>query len=328
MNGAQTELENGLLRRAGAVASSDDDDAMRIAMIASECEPYAKTGGLADVVDALARGAGPAGHERRLRRRSTSICRATGLRSRRADAEPLDSDRIRPGLAATDRRLARRRRGRRLPAAARRPPGGFDRDGLYGYPRQRRALRAPGPRGARGDARSTAGRSTSSTSTTGSLGDPRPAASALRRLIRIVAWRRRAVTGHVPQPRLPRLGRARRRRSSGSPGDRSSAPAPTAWTCCARGSAADLVNTVSPGFARESLTPEFGAGVDDVRCAPWATALPRDHQRHRYGALEPGHGRGDPARYSRDRPGGQGRLPRDLCAQWAWIPARRRRCSR
>ena len=28
---------------------------MRIAMIASECEPWAKTGGLADVVDALSR---------------------------------------------------------------------------------------------------------------------------------------------------------------------------------------------------------------------------------------------------------------------------------
>ena len=28
--------------------------------------------------------------------------------------------------------------------------------------------------------------------------------------------------------------------------------------------AADTVNTVSPGFARESLTPEFGAGVDDA----------------------------------------------------------------
>ena len=36
---------------------------MRIAMIASECEPYAKTGGLADVVDALSRGLGQAGHE-------------------------------------------------------------------------------------------------------------------------------------------------------------------------------------------------------------------------------------------------------------------------
>ena len=36
---------------------------MRIAMVASECEPFAKTGGLADVVDALSRALGRAGHE-------------------------------------------------------------------------------------------------------------------------------------------------------------------------------------------------------------------------------------------------------------------------
>ncbi len=36
---------------------------MRIAMVASECEPFAKTGGLADVVDALSRALGQAGHE-------------------------------------------------------------------------------------------------------------------------------------------------------------------------------------------------------------------------------------------------------------------------
>lgn len=36
---------------------------MRIAMVASECEPYAKTGGLADVVDALSRALGALGHE-------------------------------------------------------------------------------------------------------------------------------------------------------------------------------------------------------------------------------------------------------------------------
>jgi len=36
---------------------------MRIAMIASECEPFAKTGGLADVVDALSRALGQLGHE-------------------------------------------------------------------------------------------------------------------------------------------------------------------------------------------------------------------------------------------------------------------------
>ncbi|MBA2489852.1 MAG: glycogen synthase [Chloroflexi bacterium] len=36
---------------------------MRIAMVASECEPFAKTGGLADVVDALSRSLGRRGHE-------------------------------------------------------------------------------------------------------------------------------------------------------------------------------------------------------------------------------------------------------------------------
>ena len=36
---------------------------MKIAMVSSECEPFAKTGGLADVVDALARALGGLGHE-------------------------------------------------------------------------------------------------------------------------------------------------------------------------------------------------------------------------------------------------------------------------
>jgi len=36
---------------------------MRIAMISSECEPFAKTGGLADVVDALSRALGQRGHD-------------------------------------------------------------------------------------------------------------------------------------------------------------------------------------------------------------------------------------------------------------------------
>src|SRR3954466_12372013 len=42
-------------RRAGAY---DRRVTMRVALIAAECEPWAKTGGLADVVDALARAVG------------------------------------------------------------------------------------------------------------------------------------------------------------------------------------------------------------------------------------------------------------------------------
>ena len=38
-----------------------DSMPMRVAMLAAECEPWAKTGGLADVVDALARALGRLG---------------------------------------------------------------------------------------------------------------------------------------------------------------------------------------------------------------------------------------------------------------------------
>ena len=50
---------------------------LRIAFLAAECEPWAKTGGLADVVDALARAVGALRERRRSTRRSTSSCRAT-----------------------------------------------------------------------------------------------------------------------------------------------------------------------------------------------------------------------------------------------------------
>src|SRR5512136_661988 len=39
-------------------------DAMRVVCIAAECEPWAKTGGLGDVVDALARAVGAIGASR------------------------------------------------------------------------------------------------------------------------------------------------------------------------------------------------------------------------------------------------------------------------
>ena len=55
--------------------------AMRVAMLAAECEPWAKTGGLADVVDALARALG-AEAGGRLEHRWTCSCRATGASRR------------------------------------------------------------------------------------------------------------------------------------------------------------------------------------------------------------------------------------------------------
>ena len=42
----------------GAARGYHADMGLRVAMLAAECEPWAKTGGLADVVDALARALG------------------------------------------------------------------------------------------------------------------------------------------------------------------------------------------------------------------------------------------------------------------------------
>jgi starch synthase len=52
-----TVPDHALPRRTGPDAY-DEAMPMRVAFIAAECEPWAKTGGLADVVDALARALG------------------------------------------------------------------------------------------------------------------------------------------------------------------------------------------------------------------------------------------------------------------------------
>src|SRR6187200_966021 len=45
-------------RATGALPTTMDAMGLRVAFLAAECEPWAKTGGLADVVDALARALG------------------------------------------------------------------------------------------------------------------------------------------------------------------------------------------------------------------------------------------------------------------------------
>ena len=280
-----------------------DADPLRVAFIAAECEPWAKTGGLGDVVDALARslpsvpgatdglvdvflpryrsvpvpeGAGPA----------TVAPRSGSARARRRG-----------------RRVDRRRRGERLPAAARRPPGRLRPRRLLRPARRRRlrrqrlAVRAALPgraRGAPGRAR-PAGRPHP---------HPRLALVPGRPLPRPLVRRR---PGHRPgrrrpddpQPRLSRLDAARaaratwawRRATASSPTTR---PASTCWGPASSGPRSS--NTVSPGYARESLTPELGFGLDGD--APGeGRPLPRDPQRPRHRRLEPG----DRRRPRRDR---------------------------
>ena len=105
-----------------------------MAFIAAECEPWAKTGGLADVVDALARALGRA----RRRRASTARRRVPAALPRRAGA-PDASARTHARRSRTRGRGRARPRctildvaSRRLSAAPRRPPAGV---------RPRRAVR-------------------------------------------------------------------------------------------------------------------------------------------------------------------------------------------
>ena len=148
---------------------------MRVAMLAAECEPWAKTGGLADVVDALARALGQLGGDGA---RATPGRRLPAALPRRAGPDRSVGRR----RSCASRIRARRRAtatvdvldvagdGYRLRLVDH--PAAFDRDGFYGdaagdYPDNawrfglfcRAALEAL--RGRR------SGRSTSSTSTTG-----------------------------------------------------------------------------------------------------------------------------------------------------------------
>jgi starch synthase len=239
---------------------------MRIAMIASECEPWAKTGGLADVVDALARALGAAaplglGHEV-----DVYLPWYGGLEPP-ADLVPLEV-RVPVGGPAGEA-LPRYESltiwsgaadGYRLRLVQH--AGSFDRAGLY--------------MDAAGDYPDNAARFTL-------LG--RAALEAIRVEARPVD----IIHGHDWQAG-PGLLSLRHRYGA----DPVLAPAATMLTCHnlayhgwtprharwqldlpdgigapdgldllreAIGSA-DLVNTVSPTYAHESLTPEFGAGLD------------------------------------------------------------------
>ena len=216
--------------------------AIRVAFLAAECEPWAKTGGLADVVDALARALGRTGAEARQRpsrRRSTCSCRAIAIVPD-LPAEARTDDRSRAGPAGARRAPRRLGHRRRRPTAtgsawsttrrrstatactATRPattpttPGG---SGCSAGPRSRRS----GP---------TAGRSTSCTSTTGTPGRPRCSATTryaddpiIGRAAIVLTIHNLAYHGWTPRAALGQLGLR--------PGDGVAAPnAGRASTCC------------------------------------------------------------------------------------------------
>ena len=236
-------------------------------MVASECEPWAKTGGLADVVDALSRALGSPPRPGSATR-STSTCPGTAA-SRRRPACGRSS--------CACRSAARRRDGPRFEAVTLwsgeadgyrlrlvEHAASFDRAGLY--------------MDGGGDYPDNAARFTL-------LG--RAALEAIRAEARPVD----VIHGHDWQagPALlslrhryavdPLLARSATMLTCHNLAYHGWTPRDRAWQLDLPDSvgepegvdllreaiyAADIVNTVSPTYARESLTPEYGGGLDEV----------------------------------------------------------------
>jgi starch synthase len=234
---------------------------MRIAMIASECEPYAKTGGLADVVDALSRALGQAGHEV-----DVYLPRYRGLNPLDGSARLDLSVPTGSGEAAPVTLWTAQGRGYRLRLVDH--PPSFDRPDYYvtepgagiDYPDNgfrftllaRSALEA-----IRAESRGVDVLHGHDWEGAPALlllhhryaGDPLLSASAA-----VLTCHNLAYHGWVPREAAAQ--------QLDLPPD---VGAPDGVDLLREGIvAADAVNTVSPGFAAESLTAEFGAGVDDI----------------------------------------------------------------
>ena len=225
-------------------------------MISSECEPFAKTGGLADVVDALSRALGGLGHEVDVflpRYRGVEPPAGSHRRTLTVPTDGTGGDVALWDGAADGYRI-------RL---VDHPPS-FDREGLYGeagadYP----------DNGARF---ALLGRTALEAATTeeappdvlhGHDWQSGPAILALRRAAgsgltlsataTMLTFHNLAYHGWVPRERAGDLG---------LPPDVGAADGIDLLREAAL--AVDVANTVSPTYARESITPEYGAGMDDV----------------------------------------------------------------
>ena len=232
--------------------------------------------------------------------RSTSSCRATGPCPSRRTAGPGRPLRV-PDPQSLDGAVELtiidvEANGYRLRLVDH--PAAFDRDGFYGPPGGgdfadnawrfglfcRAALEA-----LRAESRSTGRRHP----------PPRLARRARRRSSATAGTADDPVLGRAadrpdaPQPRLSRLDAARGARPARAGAGRRDRrrAAPTGIDLLAAGiERAEMVNTVSPGYARESLTP--GARVRARRSAAGeGRPLRRDPQRPRHDRLEPGNRR-------------------------------------
>lgn len=237
---------------------------MRVALLAAECEPWAKTGGLADVVDALARALG------RLPETGAALAARVDVLLPRYRSVPVPADAIaEPVLEVEDPAGGRPLRvtvlnveadGYRLRLVD--LPEAFDRDAYYDHPDDawrfaafcRAALAALRRDGTPLDVLHAhdwhAGPALLERARGEAAGDPFLAGLAVLTTIHNLAYH-----GWVPRERLGQLGLAAGDPLAGANPD----GIDLLLTAIER---AELANTVSPGFAREALTPEYGMGLD------------------------------------------------------------------
>ena len=242
---------------------------MRVAMLASECEPWAKTGGLADVVDALARALGELDGSRgrdagrRLPAALSGVPEPAQHRAHTRAARPGPAGAV--GNRARSPSSTSPANGYRLRLVDH--PAAFDRDGFYGddagdYPDNawrfglfcRTALET-----LRADGRPLDVLHLHDWHT-GAGGDP-----ARRPLPVRSDRRRRGDPDDAPQPGLPRLD-ARGRPAPARPGPGDGVVPPDADGIDLLLSGHRARRAGQHGLARvspaEALTPEFGMGLD------------------------------------------------------------------
>ena len=242
---------------------------MRVAFLAAECEPWAKTGGLADVVDALARALGRLGEDALAtpvdvflpRYRGVPVPASIERRSVVQVPDPRAPSGHSPVTVSDVQADGYRLRLVDHPAA-------FDRDGYYGdaagdYADNawrfglfcRAALETLRADGRRVDVLHLHDWHTGPAAI---FRDARYADDPiLGRAAILMTLHNLAYHGWTPSTRLAQLGLA--------PGDGVVALDADGIDLLASGiERAELVNTVSPGFAAEALTREFGMGLDGL----------------------------------------------------------------
>jgi starch synthase len=230
---------------------------MRIAMVASECEPFAKTGGLADVVDALSRALGELGHEV-----DVYLPRYRGV-------DPPGSAHSLPLAVPTGTGqetvtvLTSQAAGYRLRLVDH--PRSFDRPDFYvgdgsDYPDNGARFALLGRaaietmRAERRPADILHGHDWEAAPALLLLRHRYAADEVVGGMPTVLSCHNLAYHGWVPRAEVER-----QLDLPAEVGKRDGVDLLREGIL-----AGDLVNTVSPTFARESLTPEFGAGVDDA----------------------------------------------------------------